>query len=225
MIGTRRAGIRYLGVVVASIIALNLYAPFSTASAATPTTTCVCKVTLNPVSGSQGTMVAVTGTGFTSNAAVSLQFVDSASTRTVFASATANNQGAFSATVKIPASAALGHGTIVATTGALKARAGFLVTKTCATTAKITLNPVTGKANSSVAVSGTGFCPSTLVRIRFRDSSLTWTTLASGVSVDNAGKFSASETIPANAAVGSGYVTVHDASSNQDAKALFTVKP
>ena len=225
MIGTRHARIRYLGVVVASIIALNLYTPLTTASAAAPAATCACKITLNPVSGPQGTTVTVTGTGFTANAAVSLQFVDSTSTRTVFASATANNQGGFSTTVKIPAAAALGHGTVVANTGALKARAGFLVTKTCATTAKVTLNPASGKANSSVSVSGTGFCPSTLVRIRFRDSSLTWTTLATGVSVDNAGKFTASETIPASAALGSGYVTVHDASSNQDAKALFTVKP
>jgi hypothetical protein len=224
MIGTRRAGIRYLGAVVASVIALNLYAPLSTASAAV-SATCTCTITLNPVSGPQGTTVTVTGTGFTANATVTLQFVDAASVRTVFASATTSNTGGFTTTVKIPAAAALGHGTVVAKTGALKARAGFLVTKTCATTAKVTLNPTSGKANSNVAVSGTGFCPSTLVRIRFRDHALTWTTLATGVPIDNTGKFAATEKIPASAVLGDGYVAVHDSSSNQDAKAKFTVTP
>ena len=225
MIGTRRAGVRYLGVVVASVIALSLCAPLGTASAAVPTATCTCTITLSPVSGPQGTSVKVTGTGFTANATVTVQFVDAASVRTVFASATANNQGGFTATVKIPAAAALGHGTVVANTGALKARAGFLVTKSCTTTAKVTLNPTSGKANSTVAVSGTGFCPSTLVRIRFRDSKLNWTTLATGLAVDNTGKFAASEKIPAAAALGDGYVAVHDSSSNQDAKAKYTVTP
>jgi hypothetical protein len=224
MIGTRRAGIRYLGVVVASVIALNLYAPLGTASAAV-SATCTCKITLNPVSGPQGTTVTVTGTGFTANATVTLQFVDATSIRTVFASATANSQGGFSTTVKVPNAAALGHGSVVATAGALKARAGFLVTKTCTTTAKITLSPTSGKTNSSVNVSGTGFCPSTRVRIRFRDSALTWTTLATGLAVANGGTFSATVKIPSNAALGDGYVAVHDGSSNQDAKALFTVKP
>jgi hypothetical protein len=225
MIGTRRIGLRYLGAVVASVTALSLYAPLSTASAAVSPAACVCKITLNPVSGPQGTNVTVTGTGFTANATVTLQFVDAATTRTVFASATANGQGAFSATVKIPAAAALGHGTVVANTGALKARAGFLVTKTCSTTAAITLSPTSGKANSSVNVSGTGFCPNTRVRIRFRDHNLTWTTLAMGVPVSNGGSFAAAETIPAGAALGDGHVTVHDSASGQDAKALFTVKP
>jgi hypothetical protein len=223
--GTRRAGVRYLGAVVASVIALNLYTPLSTASAAVSPAACVCSITLNPVSGPRGTVVTVTGTGFTPNATVTLQFVDATKVRTVFASATAGNTGNFSKTVTIPAAAANGHGTVIANTGTLKARAGFLVTKTCATVAKITLNPISGKRSSSVVVSGTGFCPSTLARIRFRDKSLNWTTLATGVPVDNAGKFTATETIPSNAALGDGYVAVHDASSNQDAKAKFTVNP
>lgn len=225
MIGTRRAGVRYLGVFVASVIALNLYGPLSTASAAVPAATCTCTITLSPASGPQGASVKVTGTGFTANATVTLQFIDSAKVRTVFASPTANSQGGFSVTVKIPAAAALGHGTVVATTGALKGRAGFLVTKSCTTTAKITLSPTSGKVNSTVAVSGTGFCANTLVRIRFRDSKLNWTTLAQGLSVDSTGKFSANEQIPSAAALGDGYVAVHDSSSNQDAKAKFTVTP
>lgn len=223
MIGTRRIGVRYLGVALASIIALNLYGPLSNASATVPAATCVCSITLHPVSGPRGTAVTVTGTGFTHSATVTLQFVDAALVRTTFASATTDTHGAFTKTVTIPNAAALGHGYVVAYTGSLKARAGFLVKKSCTTKAAITLNPTSGKRGSNVVVSGTGFCPSTRVRIRFRDSKLNWTLLALGVTVGNAGNFSQTETVPSNAAFGAGYVAVHDASSGQTAKKAYTV--
>lgn len=224
MIGTRRMGVRYLGVVLASVIALNLYGPLSSSASATVSpAACACSITLHPVGGPRGTSVAVTGTGFSHNATVTLQFVDAALVRTDFASVKTGNHGNFTATVKIPNGAALGHGYVVASTGSLKARAGFLVKKSCTTKAAITLNPTSGKRGSNVLVSGTGFCPSTRVRIRFRDSKLNWTLLALGVTVGNAGNFSQTETIPSNAAFGAGYVAVYDASSGQSAKKAYTV--
>jgi len=225
MIGTRRVSVRYLGMLIAGIVALGLYTPVSSASAAVATSTCVCKVTVNPVSGGRGSSIEVTGTGFTPNATVTLQFLDAALNRTVFASPKTGVWGRFKATIKIPATAAYGHGGVIAETGNLKARGNLLVTKGCSTVGKMTRQPKSGPRSSSVDVSGTGFCPSTRVRIRFRDSNLTWTTLALSVPVDSAGAFAATVTIPSDAAHGDGYLTVYDASSHQDAKALFTVTP
>jgi len=225
MIGTRRLGVRYLGMVIAGVVALGLYTPMSAASAAVATSTCVCSVTVNPVSGARGSSIEVTGKGFTPNATVSLQFVDAALNRTVFASPKTGPWGRFKTTIKIPAAAAYGHGGVVAETGSLKARGNLLVTKGCSTVGKMTRRPASGTRNSSVDVGGTGFCPSTRVRIRLRDSNLNWTTLAIGVPVDGAGTFATTVTIPAGASLGDGYLTVYDASSHQDAKATFTVKP
>ncbi len=227
MIGTHRARVRYLGAVVASVIALNLYTPLSTASAsvATPASTCVCTIALHPVAGSRGTVVNIAGSHFTPNTKVTLQFVDAALVRTTFASATTGRGGNFRATVTIPMSAALGHGFMVANDGTHRTREGFLVTRVCSTVAAISLSPKAGKRNSSVDVSGTGFCPNTRVRVRFRDSQMTWTTLAMGVVTNDAGTFTVTGTIPNNAALGDGYIAVNDPASHQDAKKVFTVKP
>lgn len=226
MIGTHRAGVRYLGAVVAGIMALSLYGPLVGARADTPTAptaTCTCSITLKPVSGPRGTSVTVTGTGFAHSATVTLEFVDAALARTTLPSAKTGNHGNFTATIVIPNSAALGHGFVVANTGTLRARAPFLVKRSCTTKAAMTLNPTSGPAGSSVVVSGSGFCPSTRVRIRFRDSNLTWTLLAQGVLVGLRGNFRQTETIPADAALGDGFVAVYDASSAQGTKETFTV--
>jgi hypothetical protein len=226
MNGTRRVGVRSLGAAIASVVALSLLAPLGSASAGVSAAeTCTCSITLHPVAGPRGTSVTITGHGFTANATVTLQFVDAAMTRTDFASATTGPQGGFTKTVVIPNAAALGHGYVVATTGDLKARAGFLVKRSCTTDAVITLSPHFGRRNSSVDVSGSGFCPSTRVRIRFRDAKLNVTLLEQGVTVGNGGNFSATETIPGNAAIGKGYVAVYDASSAQQEKRVFTVRP
>jgi hypothetical protein len=216
-------------VVLASVVALSLYAPMSSATAKVVRTrvapaACACTVTLSPVSGIRGSVVSVTGSGFTPSSTVNLTFLDAALVRTVLPTVQTGVRGRFATTITIPMSAALGHGAVVASEGTHRARAGFLVTRTCTTTAAITLNPTSGKRNSSVSVNGTGFCANTRVRVRFRDSALTWTTLASSVLVDNQGKFSSSGTIPSNAALGEGYVAVHDSASGQDAKKGFTVK-
>lgn len=228
MMGTRHMGVRYLGMLVAGIITLGLYTPASPASAAVAvaaSSTCVCKVTVNPVSGARGSSIEVTGQGFTPNVTVSLQFVDAALNRTVFASPKTGVWGRFKATIRIPATAAYGHGGVVAEAGARKARGNLLVTKGCSTVGKMTRHPASGRRNSSVDVAGTGFCPGTRVRIRLRDSNLNWTTLATGVPVDAAGTFATTVIIPADASRGDGYLTLYDASSHQDAKVLFTVKP
>lgn len=227
MIGTRRLGVRYLGVMVASVIALNLYTPLSTASAsaAVPAATCACSITLHPNSGPRGTSVTITGGGFAHHATVTLQFVDAALVRTSLGSATTGPKGGFTKTFTISNAAALGHGYVVAISGSQKARANFLVERSCSTKAAITLSPTSGKRGSTVEVKGTGFCPSTRVRLRFRDSKLNWTLLALGVTVNGAGTFDENETIPSSVAIGDGYVAAYDASSDQGTKKPFTVKP
>ena len=64
MTHTRRAGARSLGVVLASVVALSLYAPVSSATAKVVRTrvapaACACTVTLSPVSGIRGSVVSV----------------------------------------------------------------------------------------------------------------------------------------------------------------------
>lgn len=94
-----------LALTVASV-ALTLSAPM-----AANAVTCTCSMSVSPTSGPAGSSVLVTGTGFTAGGTVRLQFVDSASTRTVLSKkiAVASN-GTFSMTVVIPASAAVGAG-------------------------------------------------------------------------------------------------------------------
>lgn len=229
MIRTHRPGIRYLGAMIASVVALSLYAPLSStasaAPAAAPTATCACSITLNPVSGPRGTTVTITGMGYAHHATITVQFVDAALVRTSLGTATTGPQGGFKKTFNVPNSAALGHGYVVAFTSSQKARANFLVERSCTTKAAITLSPTSGKRGSTVNVKGTGFCPSTRVRLRFRDSKMNWTLLAQGVTVSGTGTFDENEKIPTNAAIGDGTLAAYDASSDQGAKKPFAVKP
>ena len=231
MIRTRRAGARSLGTLLAGIVALALYAPMSSAVAGVVPhrvvpAACACSITLTPEQGIKGSVVSVDGSGFPARSTVNLAFVDAAGTRTVLPPHRTGPLGGFHTTITVPSSAALGHGAVTASAGpGIHARAGFLVTRNCTTTATITVNPSAAKRGASVTVSGSGFCANTRVRVRLRDAHLEWTTLATGVLVDGQGKFSSSGTIPTTAAVGDGYITVHDAASGQSAKKPFTVKP
>lgn len=227
---THRAGARYLGAALAGVLALGLYLPMTSATAKVAPhrvvpAACACTVTLTPVSGIKGSVVTADGEGFTPSATVNLAFVDAAGIRTPLPAAATGVRGRFHTTITVPSTAALGHGSVTANTGpGLHARAGFLVTRTCTTKATITVAPTSGKRGSSVKVDGAGFCANTRVRVRLRDANLTWATLAMSVLVDGQGTFSSTGTIPNTAAIGDGYIAVHDAASGQSAKKPFTVK-
>jgi hypothetical protein len=230
MIRTRRVGARSLGALLAGVVALALYVPMSSAVAKVAPhrvvpAACACSITVTPQSGIKGSVASVDGSGFPASSTVNLAFVDAAGVRTVLAPHRTGPLGGFHATITIPSAAALGHGAVIASDGpGIHARAGFLVTRNCTTTAAITVTPSSARRGASVTVNGSGFCANTRVRIRLRDAHLDWATLAMSVLVDGQGKFSSTDTIPTTAAVGDGYVAVHDAASGQSAKKPFTVK-
>src|SRR5262249_33657926 len=159
-------GSRNLGLLLAGALALCLYAPMSPATAKVAPArvqpmACACTVTLTPVSGIRGSEVVVTGTGFAATSTVTLAFLDAAQTRIALPNGQTGPRGGFHSTITVPSTAALGHGWVVASTGTLRNRAGFLVTHTCSTSAAITVTPTSGKRGSSVTVNGSGFCANT----------------------------------------------------------------
>jgi hypothetical protein len=229
MTRTHRGTARSLGLLLAGAVALSLYTPMTSATAkvapaGVQANACACTVTVTPASGIRGSVVTVDGEGFTPSATVTLAFLDAAHVRIPLPNALTGVRGRFHTTITVPSSAALGHGYVVANTGSLRNRAGFLVTRTCSTTAAITVSPTSGKRGSSVDVNGSGFCANTRVRVRLRDSKMDWFTLAMSVLVDGNGRFSSTGTVPSTAAIGDGYIAVHDAASDQSAKKPFTVK-
>ena len=89
-----------------TLVALILSAPIAANAAA-----CTCSMSLSPTSGPAGSSVLVTGIGFAVGGTVRLQFVDSATARTLVAkNVLVDSSGAFSVTVTVPASAAFGAG-------------------------------------------------------------------------------------------------------------------
>ncbi|MGH2596819.1 MAG: hypothetical protein ACRDH7_12750 [Actinomycetota bacterium] len=123
-----RLRIRFPQVLAVTIafVALTLSTPIAANAA-----TCTCSMSLSAASGLRGSSVLITGTGFTVGGTVRLQFVDSASVRTLVAKNVAvASDGTFSVTVTIPASAALGAGKFNANekVSAQRAKAPFTVT-------------------------------------------------------------------------------------------------
>jgi hypothetical protein len=94
-------------------------------------TTCTCSISVSPTSGSPGSAVLVTGTGFTASGTVRIQFRDSATVRTLVAkNVVVDSGGGFAVAVSVPATAALGTGKFVANEKAFlqRAKAPFTVT-------------------------------------------------------------------------------------------------
>jgi TolB protein len=83
-----------------------------------------------PHSGVVGTSIKVTGAGFVAGEKVKVTFTDSNKTKTLVATVAADPTGAFKTTVNVPAAAAAGRATIIATgvTSGLSARRAFTVT-------------------------------------------------------------------------------------------------
>jgi hypothetical protein len=145
-------------------------------------------LTVTPTSGSVGTTVAVSGTGFSASRTVSITF-GGITVATTPANPTTNSYGSFSASFSVPAGTS--HAShIVATDGIFTASVTFTVK------AGITLNPASAKVGVPVSVTGSGFTATTTVSVTFDGTSVGQAT------TDVNGNFSLSFNVPASPAGG-----------------------
>ncbi|ADJ26564.1 conserved hypothetical protein [Dehalogenimonas lykanthroporepellens BL-DC-9] len=162
------------------------------------------KITVNPDSGAVGSSVTVTGSGFSANTSVSFEWDGSAISGVT--AVTTNATGSFTKTFNIPA-ATSGEHTITARDATGPAEAVYTVA------AKITLNPTSGTAGSTVSVQGNGFQTTGSVSITYDNVVMTTATLTNGT-------FTATFTVPGGVA-GAHTVRATDGLSNT-AVATFT---
>ena len=159
---------------------------------------------LTPGTGPAGSVVNVSGSGFTSGQNVPLLWDNSV----LLVTAMANSAGAISANVTIPAGVRGGH-TISTTVGGMN-------TSTFMLGSKITLSPVSGGGGVVVGVTGSGFAAGTQVSI----GGITGLTpFNAGTSAT--GSFSAVFTVPSNAPRGAYTLSATDAGGG--ATAVFNV--
>ena len=165
-------------------------------------------ILLNPMSGTDGSLVSISGTGFQNSHSVTITFGSS----TVATTSTDSN-GSFSTFFNVPSSSmdAVGGAHIVTAAGGGSSSA----TATFTITPSITLSPTSGAAGSTVIVSGSGFAGGSSVTITF--DGVTVATTSTG----GAGHFSISFIVPSSAS-GPHTVKASDASNNS-ANAIFTI--
>lgn len=113
-------------------------------------------ITRSPTSGPKGTVVTVTGTGFSSSLAVDLSF----GSLGVIGSTTADSNGAFSTTITVPSNASPGANTLSVTDGAgLATDPANVVSFTVSPS--MTASPSSAVGGTTVTLTGTEFTPLT----------------------------------------------------------------
>src|SRR5256712_1053471 len=188
----------------------------------TVTTSPVPAITLNPTSGPAGTAVNISGSNFAANSGITISYDNNAITTTP-ATITTDSTGGFTGSITVPSSSAAGTHTVKATdASANSASASFTVTTPPPPpVAKISLNPSSGPAGTTVTVTGTNFSPnSAITTVTYDGTSVT--TNPPIIQTDSSGGFSATFAAPSPSNPGSHTVNATDASSNS-ASALFTV--
>jgi len=167
-------------------------------------------IVLSPVSGSIGTAVSVTGSGFPSSSNIIITF-NGEPVATTPTSITSSASGTFTATFTIPS----------VTSGAKTVRAsdnvGGSATATFTVTTSVSLSVTTGRVGTAVTVTGAGFAPSSTVTIKYDDASLLT------APTDLAGGFVQVITIP-NSPAGPHTVSAVD-DQGVTGSAAFTVTP
>src|SRR2546428_22535 len=179
-------------------------------------------LSLNPTSGPAGTKVTISGRNFAANSGITISYDNNAITTTP-ATITTDSTGGFTGSITVPSSSAAGTHTVKATdASANSASASFTVTTPPPPpVAKISLNPSSGPAGTTVTVTGTNFSPNSAINTVTYDGTSV-TTNPPIIQTDSSGGFSATFAVPSASNPGSHTVNATDASSNS-ASASFTV--
>jgi len=172
-------------------------------------------LTLSPSSGSPGTGVGVSGTGFLSGEGIVVGW-DTAGNQV--ATATANSNGGFSANFNVPSSANGNH-TVFATgqSSGFQVSATFTVNNGNVGGANISLSQSSGAAGSNVTVTGSGFGANETVDIAVDGS------IVMSVTTDGNGNFSTVITLSSSLSSGAHTISAAGDSSGHTASATFTV--
>jgi hypothetical protein len=172
-------------------------------------------LTLNPTSGSPGTGVSVSGTGFLSGENVVVGWDNDDNQ---VASATANSNGGFSTNFNVPNSANGSH-TVFATgqSSGFQVTATFTVNNSNVGGANVSLSPTSGPAGSNVTLTGSGYNANETVNISVDGGMVT------SVTSDGNGNFSTVITLSSSLSTGGHTITATGASSGHSASATFTV--
>ena len=135
---------------------------------ATATFTVTHEAALSEPSGKAGDAVTVSGTGFKANTALTVTFAGTQVTLDGVSPKT-DAKGSFSYIFNVPVIAEGAHNVVI-TVGTTS------VTKTFTTDMEMTIAPATGKAGTEVAITASGFAPSSSAIIYFGNSVLTTAT-------------------------------------------------
>ncbi len=167
-------------------------------------------ITLSSTTAVPGTLVTVTGGGFTPSEAVTLSW----SNGTSAGSATADASGNFTATATVPTGLTSTSVTISAIGASSQMTATAALTLTAAT---LSANPASLVAGNQVTFAGAGFAPGEVVALT--DS----TGGSQSATADNQGNFSVTITIPGASAGGNITYTAHGATSKSTASTTVAV--
>jgi len=169
-------------------------------------------VTLNPKSGYVGTLVSVSGVGFSSSSVVTVQLNSRMlSTPNIMT----NIDGTFSSTITIPTDMEEGSYTVHVTDQSGRIGSATFHVKT---PEPLTLSKYSGIAGSIVNISGQGFTSSSSLTITFDSIALPANIITNGK-----GSFQATITIPKDALEGEHTILVTDP-SGRTSSTLFSVK-
>jgi hypothetical protein len=165
-------------------------------------------ISLNPTTGSTGTVVTVTGAGFDPNKGITLKF-NGLIVQTTPSPLVTDNSGGFTARFTVPA-IQTGDYTVTATDGASTAGQTFTAGNA------ITLSPTSGPTGTPVTVTGSNFAANSAITIRFN------TTQVATATSNAQGAFTATFAVPSSSTPGTYQVQASDA-ANHVSTASFAV--
>jgi hypothetical protein len=169
-------------------------------------------ISLNKQSGAPGASISVNGFGFAVNEkGITVNYDGNA----VASNITANAQGAWTATFIVPASLAGSHKISAFGSNTMETTVNSV---TFSITAGIALNPTSGNIGMKVTITGTGFTPNILFKIKYDNQELN----SNGTRTDSSGGIKQTITIPKSEA-GTHVISVID-QENNESKASFDVE-
>jgi hypothetical protein len=179
-------------------------------------------ITIATTSGPVGTVVPITGQGYTPGETVDIRWDKSSGT--ILKTVTASGTGTFSTTAAVPEASPGKHLFVgVGRTSKAKPSRSFTVAEVSAVKATIAITPLTGRTSTMVTVTGEGYFPNESIRVYFNSTGSSGTLLATTTATAS-GTFSTSVTIPHT--TGGGHLIVGKGmTSGVKPSRTFTITP